>query len=248
MKITRRVLLASAALIVGAPRAVWGCGRRGRRRRTGEVLNSSAPATATATPPRTVRTDEYPNLEAWNKVRVGMTEQEAIALVGQPKSKPGSDIKIIASVPQTYVWDYGGMQFASDALPAPMRFELHIKQGRVTGIEDPFDHIAPAVGAPGVPRLLSPRDGTWFNHYPRYIDLRWWPLAPQGSIAYEIALEVEQFSDDGPRFIPFTNSTSAIPYLAVDFVGMQAGQWRVRARNGNGVSDWSEYRTFTFSV
>jgi hypothetical protein len=237
MKITRRVVLASAALIVGAPRAVWGCGRR---RRSGEPSNRSSPATPLATPPHAVRADAYPNLEAWNKIRVGMTEQEVLALVGPPKAKRGSEI-----VDGTQAWDYGELRFSSDAFPSPMWFELHMQQGRVKLIEDPYGHIAPGIGAPGVPKLLSPPTGAAFRHYPRYVDLRWRPCAGD-HIEYDIEV---QFEDSAlGEFFPHINSASRIPYLAIVFVGNQGGRWRVRARDATGVSDWSDYRTFTFSV
>ena len=258
MAISRRGLLVGCGLIAVCPKkALAAFGRRRRSGRAGECRGGAIDATG----PNVVRYSSgalsltRPPSEAWNKIAVGMTEQEVLNILGEPVEKQSSSPPPqfhIAPEVWGYSWDYGRLQFHSEAFPDPFTFDLIFQQGRVTGIYDPFGRRASVGGRPVVPKLLLPEDRTVFHHFPRFLDLRWLPSDGEPSVSYDVELEFAQYEKKGgklvQKFMSAGHRTTEVPYAAMKFVGMADGRWRVRARNHLAVSEWSEFRTFRFKV
>lgn len=91
------------------------------------------------------------------------------------------------------------------------------------------------------PKLLSPRDGTEFGHYPRTVTLAWEGVSRAKGYKLEI-----QFQSG--RWVPYgqiknTNTTTH----TFDFVGAQPGRWRVWAIGAEGQEGpKSEWWVFSF--
>lgn len=99
------------------------------------------------------------------------------------------------------------------------------------------------------PQPLSPANQSRFSHYPRNLTLRWKAVANAKSYTVEIdclncCARGKWCSDIGKTFkrIPSLTSTQ----YKFQFVGAQAGRWRVQAVDRNGKagkqSQWSNFR------
>lgn len=99
------------------------------------------------------------------------------------------------------------------------------------------------------PQLISPANQSRFSHYPRNLTLRWKAIANAKSYTVEIdclncCARGKWCSDIGKTFkrIPSLTSTQ----YKFQFVGAQAGRWRVQAVDRNGKagkqSQWSNFR------
>ncbi|NEP89604.1 MAG: hypothetical protein F6K18_23745 [Okeania sp. SIO2C2] len=99
------------------------------------------------------------------------------------------------------------------------------------------------------PKLISPVNGTVFNHYPRNTMLRWSPV--RGAVSYTVEIDCyhccqpnQWCSNIGgrTRIVPNINSTS----YRFQFVGAQPGRCRVWAVDTAGrkspKSSWYEFR------
>lgn len=92
------------------------------------------------------------------------------------------------------------------------------------------------------PGMLSPADGTSFNNFPRTITLVWSPVTGADKYVLEV-----QYSD-GTWHALTTQELTATTYT-FNFIGMQPGRWRVRAKTNSGTEGaWSNYRGFVFTV
>jgi hypothetical protein len=93
-----------------------------------------------------------------------------------------------------------------------------------------------------IPRPISPADGISFSQYPRTVTLAW--KAVPGAMGYKVEIEFDgsggQASPKWTRFglIRHVNATT----YTFDFIGNQAGRWRVWAVDAKGQdgskSDW----------
>ncbi len=99
------------------------------------------------------------------------------------------------------------------------------------------------------PQLLSPRNQSRINHYPRNLTLRWKPVANARSYIVEIdclncCARGKWCSETGKTYkrIPSLSSTQ----YKFQFIGAQAGRWRVQAVDRNGKagkqSQWYNFR------
>ena len=79
-----------------------------------------------------------------------------------------------------------------------------------------------------MPSLLSPKPGTSFNIYPRHTVLRWKPVP--GAAGYMVEVEY----NDGKWNSYIKESVVKGTGYKFDFVGMQAGRWRVWAVGEDG--------------
>lgn len=141
-----------------------------------------------------------------------------------------------------YDWRFGYLTLDSKHFPGGLNnpgrlcYKVYFHKGKVSDFakkEDPFDGRFSPDGLPMVPKLISPSDNTTFSHYPRYVDLRWCPSSGDYPMTYEI------------EFHGCTMKTD-IPFATVLGRGQGEEQWRVRAINAKGTSEWSEYFTLHF--
>ncbi len=107
--------------------------------------------------------------------------------------------------------------------------------------------ISPTSSNLNTPTLISPINGTVFNHYPRETRLEW--SAVPGAESYTVEIDIfdrnqwaSDFSGKTYHIVPWLTTTSLTTY----FVGAQPGRWRVWAVGPDGrespKSDWWEFR------
>lgn len=236
----------------------------------------SAPETA-AKPQRpaspTQRTALFlqPDYDRWRMLKAGMTEKEVLELLGPPLEreteasvierlvaggmKKAKATEFFHSPGANYMlkWLYGRIRFNAPTMPGELTFYLYFLDGKLDSFGDPFGGRLSPDGAPTTPVLTVPVDETTFEHFPRYVDLRWTPSSGEYPISYEIEWAAGKQKDDGAggkRVAYFREKTlrSQIPYAILEFGGANPGRWRVRAKNRLGTSDWSPYRHFQFEI
>ncbi len=103
-----------------------------------------------------------------------------------------------------------------------------------------------------VPTLRDPFEGDIFDHYPRLTNMRWDPIG-LSNVTYNI--EIDAF---GARVAGKWAAEGGFTWLVSGalndnnyehmFVGAQRGRWRVRAKVGNIICPWSDWRYFTYKV
>ncbi len=95
----------------------------------------------------------------------------------------------------------------------------------------------------GPPKLISPADGSIFNHFPPTTTLRWEALP--GVSGYRV--EVEFYN--GAIWVNMRNVVVTGTSYTFDFIGAVPGRWRVTARDGGGTlgppSIWWDF-SYTF--
>jgi len=98
------------------------------------------------------------------------------------------------------------------------------------------------------PHLLSPADGTVFSNFPRMTTLRW--EASRDAASYIVEWDFDnngKWRFEQPNIIEFGFAVTGIEYT-FDFVGAQAGRWRVFPVNASGQRGKpSEWRTFRYT-
>jgi len=148
-----------------------------------------------------------------------------------------------------YTWEYGYLTPKSVVFSRPPSFRIWFQRGKVFQLEDPFNGVFSKDGRPTVPQPLWPEESPPYTHYPRWLDLRWYPASGQYPMNYEV--EIGELHFDGNPDLPGGWNTkvlrSDIPYLAAEAEGAGRGRWRVRAINALGIGEWSDYREFSFS-
>jgi len=125
-----------------------------------------------------------------------------------------------------------------------------------------------------LPELTLPEDEKALGYYPRFMDFRWQPSSGIYPIEYEITIQLlvdsnvelgetdglsetemqERAADSGS---PSQRQQSVLEthrfrthdiYLPFTWAAANPGRWRVRGVNGRGVSDWTAWRYFRFSI
>ncbi len=98
------------------------------------------------------------------------------------------------------------------------------------------------------PELLSPKDGTVFDHNPRHTPLQWNPVP--GAVGYRVQWDYKErdgwASEIHASHVPWleTEGTSS----TFEFVGAQPGRWRVCAFDESGIPGaWSEWHQFRYT-
>lgn len=182
-----------------------------------------------------------PDYTAWQALKVGMTLEEVIAVVGPPLRNPhlfGESVRV-----------FGYLQFPVMPHPRWYAFVLHFDKGRLFHKEDPFHGDFSTDGKPCKPRIVSPTDGAVFKVEPvglPLIDMRWHPVSGKYPMMYE--LEIGTTNNRGEPFMyTIYPKQMPLPYIVV------GGHWRdlpgcfrVRGVNEVGVGEWSDYRHFDF--
>ncbi|MFA9454976.1 MAG: hypothetical protein ACERK6_13805, partial [Candidatus Aminicenantaceae bacterium] len=92
----------------------------------------------------------------------------------------------------------------------------------------------------GPPKLLSPANGSIFDHYPRTTTLKWEALP--GVSGYRVEVQYQS----GVSWYTWRDVTVTGTSYTFNFVGAQRGMWRVTAISGGGVqgppSAWWGFR------
>ena len=237
-----------AVLLAGGIAALSATEAQARRPRRSCVCT---PPPASATP---IMIANHPPLLAWKKIEKGMTEQQVLDLLGEPVQRmprEPSPKSRINSDKYWYPWLYGELRFHSDAFPAdsPFLFQVRFHKGIVEDCLDPFDHEILDNGHPTTPKSLTPPDRTTFkNNSPRWLDLRWGPVAGEGVITYDVEVNTNIYADELLRMrrdLVVVSQSTQIPYLPFWASGMP-GWWRVRARNHLAASEWIAMQRFSY--
>ena len=200
-----------------------------------------------------------PDYAAWARIQEKMAEAEVLRILGEPigrRGPPKKDPWTSDSVVRASTWVYGRIDFRSLLVPQPDEFYIAIGNGQVYAKHDPFGGRLSTDGKPTVPRLIYPASGAAYDHYPRYLDLRWYPSSGRYPMHYIVE---KQWGNIFPRerngavvpervWEPHSISSYRvdIPYLLILHGGANPGRWRVKAVNAIGESDWSEHREYAF--
>jgi hypothetical protein len=193
-----------------------------------------------------------PDYAKWNSIKVGMTEAEVREILGKPIYE--------GKIPKERLNDpswlkeliFGRIKFDSPSMPDSFEFYMFIRQGKVNEIRHPFDGDLSRDGEPTSPKPIYPRDRAKFDHYPRFVDLRWSPSSGKYPIEYIVEVERSQYEVPAPGENatlvgrPWKRIESELPYAAIAFGGKCPGRWRAKAKNEIGESEWSEWRQFQF--
>jgi hypothetical protein len=124
-------------------------------------------------------------------------------------------------------------------------FDVH---DRVLYKADPFDGAALSrSGRPSKPRLITPLRGSRFSHYPRILDVRWFPCSGTYPMTYQLEVGIARPGSDnfGAHEDP---QLLGQPYTILTLPGAQPGRVRVRGRNALGIGPWSDFVGFFFDV
>ena len=195
------------------------------------VALSSCRHLAVAPNAQPVTAVEQPDYVAWQAVANGMPELKVLSILGEPVWKEGLNLGPNAG----YYWNYGTVVPQSAIFPSAYEFRVWFIEGKVFQTEDPFDGHFSTNGLPTTPTLIYPQDGTVFSHYPRLVDLRWYPSSGHYPMKYKVEISV---ASEEETTVPFVTSTIG---------GANSVRWRVKAINKLGESLWSEYRSFEFT-
>ncbi len=103
-----------------------------------------------------------------------------------------------------------------------------------------------------VPRPEQPEDGDTFDQFPRKMEFRWDPVNIPGAIyTVEIdafgAINVGNWAEATGQSFAVYHNIAGITHQH-NFVGMQRGRWRVRAKIGGQFCSWSPWSYFKYTV
>lgn len=194
-----------------------------------------------------------PDYRKWGEVRAGMTEAEVVRVLGSPI--------VVDFVPDDYGWDpacvktiaYGHIRFGGALVPGEYRYYIDFQMDKVIRKVDPFGGRLSPDGRPTTPVMISPPPATEFEHYPRYLDLRWHPSSGAYPITYTVQIASGRRADErlgAPSERQWCDAYELLvdyPYAAVKLANRGRGRWRVRAANRLGTSEWSAWSPFEFS-
>jgi hypothetical protein len=180
-----------------------------------------------------------PDMKAWSTLTLGMGEKEVAALLGDPRSRDG-DILTYGHILYPYIcmgWD------------GDFRFLVAFREGKVSEVIDPFNKAYSFDGKPTIPMPMTPLAGVAIPaSSPVHFDLRWSPSSGDYPMAYD--WEVQNLSVVRSAWETVIAQTTDVPFATLSFTqgGGITGRYRVRGKNGKGMSGWSGWRTFTQAV
>lgn len=197
--------------------------------------------------PRSTPKPEFvqPDYQQWAAVKVGMTRDEVVEILGPPHADRFRGGKPSRNSPY---YSYGHLQIPM--VPHPRTYSFLVgfdNDGLVFTKEDPFDGRLSLDGVPTVPVLITPLNHCVFDHYPRILDIRWYPVSGQYPMWYSVSIGFSGPTGDSWNTDEVIDSELEVPFYMTSFRGAQPGRVRVKAINEVGQSDWSEYRYFRFT-
>lgn len=185
-----------------------------------------------------------PDLKDWDSVKKGLSVAELEKLLGPPID--GFRIDDDSKPNHIHRRKYGYVARRSQAFPGDFAFNVLIERGKVWSKEDPFGGVEISKdGLPSKPKLISPADGTAFNHYPRYTDLRWYACSGDYPMTYEVQIDTEDRRGGG--WFEEKPDTVNVPYISYSHGGACGARWRVRGVNTKGPGPWSDFSYFQFA-
>jgi len=188
---------------------------------------------------------KQPDYVKWQKVGIGMTRDDVVALLGRPLRDPYSAPR--PRKDDAYYF-YGYLQLPMMPHARTYRFYVGFdNQGRVVTRADPFGGVFSPDGTPSQPMIFTPSNGAIFSHYPRIVDMRWYPVSGRYPMSYEVELGHCGLITGQPYRDRIIESELEFPYFVATFCGTQPGRFRVRGRNALGTGVWSDYRYFNFT-
>lgn len=104
-----------------------------------------------------------------------------------------------------------------------------------------------------VPELMEPQNNDVFDHYPRKTIFKWKPLEGIENVRYDIEIDAFHAINSG-KWAEETGQTFFIQSNILDtkfernFVGMQPGRWRVRAKVDSHTCSWSQWQYFEYKI
>jgi hypothetical protein len=177
----------------------------------------------------------------WGQVRPGMTQTDVLRIMGEPEHRNRG---------RNNAWDYGEIVPEGPAFPTGLAFRVWFnRENVVTSLESPFGKQPPRRGLPEAPQIFLPQSNAKLAHYPRLLDIRWYPVTGSYPMSYEVQSENGIVQTNGTTSFFFSGDTfkTAVPHLSLQFSGGQPGRVRVRAINAEGAGPWSEYTVFIFA-
>lgn len=187
-----------------------------------------------------------PDSRNWKLIKAGMTYSEVVGILGEPMDDPfRPKFKEVANAYFSFGW------LDLPFVPRPRTYSFLVQfnaQGKVCYIQDPFAGAFSEDGIPSKPIILIPQEGQIFSHFPRIVDVRWHPPAGDYPMKFELQIghgsPAGEFRDEVARAYDDLESV----YFCDSFVGACPGRVRVRAKNHKGTGEWSDFRTFRFTV
>ena len=184
-----------------------------------------------------------PDPKSWKKIQPGMSYSEVVEILGEPIKDPFYPHP--EKVPNShFLFGWLGLLYVPH--PRTYRFVVTFdREGKVWRTEDPFGGESSEDGIPLKPQIVAPQEEQVFSHYPRIMDFRWRPPAGEYPMKFELELGHEfrgHFTDQVIR-----DDLESV-YFCHSFSGATTGRVRVRAKNQKGTSEWSDYRTFRFTI
>jgi len=189
-----------------------------------------------------------PDYSQWNDVTKGMSRDEVIDLLGLPLNDYFRGGKWKYS--HTH-YCYGYLQMPMLPHPRTYNFLIYFDNGgKVRNKEDPFNHKLSMDGAPTIPEIIIPQNNITFSHYPRIIDIRWYPSSGVYPMNYIVEMGNQYMIDPetpGQFQDEVIEDNLSVPFYMDTFCGAQPGRIRIKAKNKMGESDWSGYCNFRFT-
>lgn len=182
----------------------------------------------------------------WKLIKTGMSYAEVVRILGEPIDDPfRPKFKEVAHAYFSYGW------LDLPFIPGPRTYSFLVQfnaQSKVCYIQDPFAGAFSENGIPSKPIILIPHEGQVFSHFPRIVDVRWHPPAGDYPMKFELQIghgsQAGEFRDDVANVYDDLDSV----YFCCSFVGASPGRVRVRAKNPKGISEWSDFCTFRFTI
>jgi hypothetical protein len=175
-----------------------------------------------------------PPYHLWKQLKRGLTKAEVKQLLG-------ASVGDLTDDPNAAI-ECGIIQNESPVFPESLSFRIWFSNNRVQEFSDPFNGRFSTNGAPTAPELMVPHDGMVFDHFPRFLDFRWYPASGVYPMNYEVEIQTRMENEWHSEIVEVLS-----PYANTSFMGANEGRWRVRAKNKKGVGEWSGFRRFAFS-
>jgi hypothetical protein len=188
---------------------------------------------------------KQPDYHNWASVTQGMTKSAVLTILGTPDHDKSLGRPFKHS--DAY-FVYGYLQMP--LIPNPRTYSFVVVfdvNDRVCLKTDPFNGRFSSDGRPMAPELIAPISGSLFAHYPRVVDMRWYPSSGVYPLFYTIEIGTGSPHGDDPFRDEVYASDLDCPFYMAEFRGAQPGRFRVKARNAHGDSEWSDYRYFAFA-
>jgi hypothetical protein len=147
-------------------------------------------------PPKrsTLATAVQPDYRKWEAVKVGMTRDQVTALLGPPLT--GRERRPVVYFGGSRYTMYGFISYPASPHWWKMNFSVYYDENdRVGRKSDPFGGVRLSrAGKPTKPIIIMPA-GNQFSHFPRLVDVRWYPCSGHYPLVYEMEIGLSRFRE-----------------------------------------------------